>query len=869
VTGGTAAGGRSEGGAFGPIERPRVLERLRTAAQYRIVTIIAPAGFGKSVALRQFVASVPAAVVYDVPPDATTLAAFVGGFAEALGDAVPALRRSVVTALDAARTSATPGRDLAAWLRAHVRDLDTLIAIDDLHVAEGDPEVSTFLTALLARTKGGPRWLLSSRSALQLPLASWLAYGESDLMVDAVDLRFTVEEARQSARATRVAVRDEELEQILTLIDGWPAALTFALRTSTRASDLRAVSSGTRDMVYRYLAEQVWNALDDRARAFLRTAAFLPRLETRLAVAAGFDDAVAIVESLRKRVAFVSILDPGVYALHDLFRDFVQREVALAGDEALRAARLAAARVLERTGMPVAALERFVEARAVPDVERILAHENLTLLDRGGFDVVERAMRVLPPGASLANPRLLAVRAALEEAHGRTDQAERWYAAALKGVENDVTVAVRVATRYALIVFQDARPDAIPALEALRDRNDLGASDRADVLGLLAMSNAHAGRTAEARAGIGEALALSETGDDELRARTLTRAATAAFYTGDHDAVEAYALEGARLATEAGNFRLAARGGYTTLTSLNWITGRIAAAASYAAQVVANAEKAGDPQMRVYGLRSLLALEAERGDAARVAELDRELERLAYGGKSALIGPVMAKAMHAAWSGRFADAERILATPAERDLSPFHNRVRYAMLAAVQAKLGDGHAARETLARFERAVADDVEYQYAPHERWRGLTDRYAVLANVLLDRNAVAQKAMRALRSDAPDLRALDVALAALVNRVPERFDAALGDLRDAGVAGIAAFVDALARDLFAARGDGDAEPLSPVELHVLRAMAQGLGNQAIADDLGRTVNTVRTHVSSVLRKLGCATRGQAVAEARRRRLV
>ncbi|HEX3550608.1 MAG TPA: LuxR C-terminal-related transcriptional regulator [Candidatus Elarobacter sp.] len=863
-----AADGRPDlGGAFRPIDRPRVLDRLRNAARYRIAAIIAPAGFGKSVAVRQFLETLPSAVLYDVPPDATTLAPFVLGFADALAAAVPAVRRSVVTALDAARASKTPGRDLATWLTAHVRELDMLIAIDDVHVAEGDAEVSRFLTALLERTKGGPRWLLASRSPLQLPVASWLAYGESDLVVDAVDLRFTVEEAKASARATRVAVRDDELEQMLAVIDGWPAALTFALRTSTRASDLRAVSAGTREMVYRYLAEQVWHALDERTRAFLRTAAFLPRLETRLAVAAGFDDAAAIIESLRERVAFVSVLDAGVYKLHDLFRDFVQRQVALDGDEALRAAQLSSARLLERMGMEVAALERFAEARDAADVERVLARENFTLLDRGGFDVVERALRTLPSGASLANPRVLALRAALEEGHGRTDQAERWYAAALKRVEDDVPVAVRVATRYALLVYQRARRDAIPVLEALRARDDLGTTDRADVLGVLAISEAHTGRPAEAGAAIGEALAIAELGDDALRARTLLRAATTSFFAGDDEDTERYAREGSRLATELADFGLAARG-YATLTALNSTAGRIAAAAWYAAQVAANAEKAGDPLMRVIGLRSLISLEAERGNAARVEELDRELERLAYRGPAALIAHLYAKAIHAAWNGRFADAQRLLATPADRDFSTFHSRVRWSVLAVVSAKLGDRKAAIGALERFDRAVADDVD-EHATYARWRGLTDRYAVLANLLLERNAAAQKAMRGLRSDEPDLRAFDAALGAIANRVPEQFDAALAEMRQAGVGGIAAFADALAREVFAARAKSAPEALTPVELHVLRSMSQGLGNQAIADEQQRTVNTIRTHVSSILRKLGCANRGEAVAEARRRHLV
>ncbi|MDB5069232.1 MAG: ATP-dependent transcriptional regulator, MalT-like, LuxR family [Candidatus Eremiobacteraeota bacterium] len=862
-----AADGRPDlGGVFRPIDRPRVLDRLATAAQYRIATIIAPAGFGKSVAVRQFIATVASVVVYDVPPDGSTLLPFVRGFADALESVVPALRRSLATAFDGARSSDAPGRDLAAWVATHIRMLDTLIVVDDLHNGENDPEISRFITALVDRTKDGPRWLFSSRSPLQLPVASWLAYGESDLVVDAVDLRFNIDEAKQSARATRVAVRDEELEQILGLIDGWPAALTFALRTSTRASDLRAVSAGTREMVYRYLAEQVWHSLDDRIRGFLRTAAFLPRLETRLAVAAGFDDAASIIEALRERVAFISVLDAGVYKLHDLFRDFVQRQVALDGDEALREAQVTAGRLLEKMGMYGEALERFSDARAAREVERVLAEYNFSLLDKGCFDIVERAVRSLPAAISAANPKVLALRAALEDAHGRVDQAERWYSAVLDRVFDDIPFRVAVASRYALLLFQQRRFDAVPILEALRNRDDLDAPERAVVLGMLAMTYALAGRGDEAKTLIAEAIELSEFGDDSLRARTYARAATIAFYASDDAAVETYAREGTRLAMEAGEFILAART-FSTLTAVHAFAGRIPVAAWYAAQVAANAEKGGDPQSRVNGLRTLLQLEAERGNDERIAEIDRELSSVSYRGPIALMGYVVGKAMQLTWSGQLRDAHILLTSVLDKDVVPFQNPMRYSLLAVVFAKLGARTEAIDALAKYDAAVASDTD-RHRVFERARGLAERHTILANILLQRIALAQKQMRALHAATADLQAFDAALAALVNRVPERYAAAVRDMRLAGIGGFARFVEFVS-DGYDAPVSTETESLTPVELQVLRAMAQGLSNQAIADGQHRTINTVRTHVSSILRKLNCASRGEAVATARRQALV
>jgi LuxR family maltose regulon positive regulatory protein len=855
------------GGVFRPIDRPRVLDRLATAAQYRIATIIAPAGFGKSVAVRQFIATVPTAIVYDVPPDSSTLIPFVRSFADALEGVVPALRRSLATALDGARNSESPGRDLATWVATHIRMLDTLIVVDDLHNGENDPEISRFIAALVDRTKDGPRWLFSSRSPLQLPVASWLAYGESDLVVDAVDLRFNIDEAKQSARATRVAVRDEELEQILGLIDGWPAALTFALRTSTRASDLRAVSAGTREMVYRYLAEQVWHSLDDRIRGFLRTAAFLPRLETRLAVAAGFDDAASIIESLRERVAFISVLDAGVYKLHDLFRDFVQRQVQLEGDEALRAAQVTAGRLLERMGMYGEALERFSDARAVREVERVLADYNFTLLEKGCFDIVERAVRSLPGAVSTANPKVLALRAALEDAHGRVDQAERWYGAVLERIGDDVPFRVAVALRYSLVIYQRGRTDAVPVLESLAERADLDAPERAGVLGMLAMTYGLAGRREEAHQAIAEAIELSEFGDDGLRARTFGRAATVAFFASDEQAVESYTREATRLAIEIGEFIVAARF-FTTLVAMHGFAGRIPVAAWYAAQVAANAEKAGDPQMRVNGLRALMQLEAERGNAERVADVDRELAALSYRGHIALIGYLVGKTLQFVWNGQFREAQLLLSSPADHDLTPPQNRLRYALLGVTQARLGSRGEALEALAKYEAAVAADTDPRTI-FERTRAVADRYAVIANILIERNAVAQKMLRTIRPGASDLKPFDAFLSAFLNRLPEQCESALREMRLAGIAGIARFIEVLAGGMPVQPAGVESESLTPVELQVLRAMAHGLSNQAIADDQRRTINTIRSHVSSILRKLGCSSRGEAVAAARRQQLV
>jgi LuxR family transcriptional regulator, maltose regulon positive regulatory protein len=60
-----------------------------------------------------------------------------------------------------------------------------------------------------------------------------------------------------------------------------------------------------------------------------------------------------------------------------------------------------------------------------------------------------------------------------------------------------------------------------------------------------------------------------------------------------------------------------------------------------------------------------------------------------------------------------------------------------------------------------------------------------------------------------------------------------------------------------------GLAEQLTARELEVLGLLAAGLSNQAIAEELVITLDTVKRHVTHILGKLAAANRTQAVARA------
>ncbi len=590
-----AANGRIEsGGAFTPVVRSRVVERISAAAAQRIVLIVAPAGYGKSVALRQYLAAIQDTVVrYDVRAEHASLLGFVRGLADALLETAPDARKTVSGAYEKSRSSKTPGVDLAMWMHAHIKTFTGLLAIDDLHVAENDPEISKFLVSLIERTKGRARWIIATRSSLDLPVGSWLAYGDMDLNIDEHDLRFTIEEARQTAKASRVGVRDEELAEILSMTEGWPTALSFALRTSTRSVDLRNIAASTREMVYRYLAEQVYRLLDDDERELLHFIGYLPEIDLEVLRCAGYQKARSTIEELRDRVAFIYPDRPDVYRCHDLFRDFLQHQVELQGDEAAKETQCRVARALESTGRLPAALSAYTLARATDEVVRLLELCGFDLMEYAHGDIVQAAIEALPQDIRAVHPILLALRAMSAVNVGRLDRAESLFERAIQRCSRP-TLKAEIAVRLALLQVNQGR-DIIPLLDTIQ-RRGLPCDLNGEIVSLIAAGHAYAGRFEAAVVAMHEAEeCIPAVEADEVRTKILQRiGATALHLEMPFERVSNLLTRAASLASDRAMYSLASKALNFLANTCELYEDDMARSVWYAQQCVSAALKAGD-----------------------------------------------------------------------------------------------------------------------------------------------------------------------------------------------------------------------------------------------------------------------------------
>ncbi len=869
-----AADGRIEtGGAFTPVLRPRIVDRIASAATQRIVLIVAPAGYGKSVALRHYLETLRgvAHARYDVRAENGTLLGFVRGFAEAVTDIAPAARKTVSGAYEKSRSSKTPGLDLAMWMHAHIKTFTGVIAIDDLHIAENDPEISKFLVSLIDRTKGRSNWIIASRSSLDLPVGSWLAYGEMDLNIDEQDLRFTIEEAREAAKASRVGVHDDELAEILSMTEGWPTALSFALRTSTRSIDLRNIAANTREMVYRYLAEQVYQSLDDEERDLLHFIGYLPEIDVEVLRVAGYAKAKALIEALRDRVAFIYPERPGIYRCHDLFRDFLQHQVELEGEFAAERTARAAGAALEKAGQLAYALNVYAQASSSRDVLRILETSGFLLMEQGHADAVHAALDVLPQDLRATHPIVLGMRG-LGEAHaGRYDRAESLLNRALARCE-DAELRASLAVRLALISINLGR-DVVTLLEPLLGE-ELPGNLRADIVSLLAVAYANANREAAAKSAIEEAEAFAgETDEVGERVKIWHRLGAAAMQLGMPAAIaQQYLTRSVTLASDSLMYGAAARA-YGALANLVlFYEDDMTRSAWYAQQAMTAATKAGDRLALQTAVLQLITVESTRGNAERLLALERQFAETATSDVTRMALVIPTRALMSAWDGRFDDAHRMLFSVLDRIVYAWNQAYMSAACGLLLVVDGQRERGLALIAQaLDLTCEESATFLHA--RRHMDLARLLCAATEALAGRVTNASRILQRVTGEAPVCEALREAVTMLLRAVknPALRDEVFERLQlvqTMGYGGIAKLLGGAVERRVVAE-EVVTTMLTKSELSVLRALAEGRGPKDIALETGRSVYTVQVHIKNVIRKLGCSGRNEALTLARKQGLL
>jgi LuxR family transcriptional regulator, maltose regulon positive regulatory protein len=859
------------------LPRPRITKMIAQGTRWCPLTVLtAPAGAGKTMALALWAAAGPGTVAWVSADEFDNRPGVFWSYV------VAALRRSGVAmpaALPAAR-----GREaghvfllgLAAALAA--QDPPVTLVLDDLHLLT-DPTVLDELDYVLRNAGAGLRLVVAARTDPPLPLHRCRLAGELT-EIRASDLAFTTAEAGLLLARHGSTVTADALERLTRQTEGWAAGLRLAaisMGTHPDPDQFVAELITEDSALTGYLVEEVLSTQPPAVRGVLLSTSILEQVNVEAAIElTGNERAGTVLAALARANAFVQPAGSGWYRYHTLFAEVLRLTLKREHPGQIASLHRRASRWYEQNGHLTHAVRHAAEAGDWPLAASIvidgLAIGEIT--EPRASPSLASEFRNMPHGQTWTGPAPHLISAAVALAAGRPEASTAALAAAdgiLARLPADQEVACRLAA-------------AMTRLAAARRAGDFSAAAAAAAGAEALISTVPGGNLARTR---------------KIQARVLSDRGAAELWSGHLDEAARTLDSGVAAATApGGQDERADCLGHLALAEA--LRGRLCRAAAMAAQATA-ALTAGEPRLPVphTGPTALVALawvhlehnelraahcRLKQADAALGVTTDKLTGAVAglaaaYGslarGRAAMAVQIVARA-RSRWSGpgwldhRLSLAESRAYTAAG-DIS--------AALAA--ASRDDSPEAAVTLAHAWAAAGDT-------QNATRALTP---VLAT---DSGAPERVRLQAWLVDAQlgyhsGDRARGRTSLASALRLAEREQLRLPFVIERGWIWLALRRDPelahahqcllaptlSSHQLPALQGVPDQapllvpEPLTEREQEVLRHASALLSTAEIASEMYISINTTKTHLKNIHRKLATTRRGEAVRRARQLELI
>jgi LuxR family maltose regulon positive regulatory protein len=419
----------------GLVERPRVLERLERSRRSRVVTLIAPPGYGKTTLLAQWAALDERDFAWlsldHRDNDPVVLLSYV---AEALNDDGSVGTR-VFKALRAPSSSLWSNGlpQLGEVLASRTNPL--VLVLDDVH-ALYDDQCLDALAALASHVPQGSQIVFSGRTEPRIGLARLRVDGDL-YELDAASLALNDAEAAALLAAAGADLTPTEAIELNRRAEGWAAGLYLAA-LSIKGGSSPASFDGSDRFVTDYLRSEELSKADESATDFLLRSAVLETMTGPLCDAVlERADSAAMLERLESENLFVVALDNtrAWFRYHHLFREMLLAELERERPKVVPELRSRATEWFEAYGWHEEAIDYAAAAGDTGTYSRLVMQNAFPYYRAGRVTTVERWLAPLDDQELLVgHPEVAVIGAWLHALRGRPAQAERW-ALALQGAD--------------------------------------------------------------------------------------------------------------------------------------------------------------------------------------------------------------------------------------------------------------------------------------------------------------------------------------------------------------------------------------------------------------------------------------------------
>jgi LuxR family maltose regulon positive regulatory protein len=423
-SGGDAARSRARPGT---VSRQPLIDRALVSGA-SIVSVVAPAGFGKSTLLREWAANDARTRLsitigpYDDDP-ATLLQLIAEAFAAAFPDDV----RFAAVATHQAPGAGPLGRMAPRLASAIAQATEPfLLMIDDLHEA-ASLECQDVLEVVFSGLPAGSQLVSASRASPSFlgrlrPTGEVFEIRAADLQLDASGVRAVFDGLGVAEPAAA------DLDRLLARTEGWPTGIVLAALVAREGRDAIGLL-GDDQPVADYLYRACYAGLPEADRIFLRRTAVLEELSADCCdTVLGRADGRSRLHDLEARGLFIVPLDRtgSRYRYHQLFREFLFAELIRSEPERIRELHLAAAEWYLSHEQVSRAIDHLLAAGERERSVRLVAERQLAAYQAGERAAVRRWMSELGDRAIESFPPLMVLAALGAVLDGEPAEADRW-----------------------------------------------------------------------------------------------------------------------------------------------------------------------------------------------------------------------------------------------------------------------------------------------------------------------------------------------------------------------------------------------------------------------------------------------------------